>query len=244
MACLAESSWTGSPSAGTRARKWTRAWHDQIEIEGADDDSENPQPAFQDARARRPGIHIHRSVRRAASGVYAYEFTDGMWYIGKSVDVCTRHVQHMHEYRHEDPPRVPKRMLWGGGQRGRAAAARLRRDCAISRQNAETLVVRKGDDYDPRPLGFINMKLPESGKLPTWQDCGVPDHGTLPNAITMRIDTLEEGERLLHAEHALDACYRANAELIRRGASTPYSATGRARPLTAASRASPSVCPS
>lgn len=168
-----------------------------------------------------------------ASGVYAYEFTDGMWYVGKSVDVRARHVQHMHEYRHEDPPRVPKRMLW----------AEVNGD-GRQLDYAETLVVRKGDDYDPRPLGFVNMKLPEGGKLPTWQDCGVPDYGTLPNAIAMRFDTLEEGERLLHAEHALDACYRANSELIRRGASTPYSATGRARPLTAASRASPSVCPS
>ena len=47
-----------------------------------------------------------------AFGIYAYEFTDGMWYVGKSIDVRKRHVQHMHDYRHEDPPRVPKQMLW------------------------------------------------------------------------------------------------------------------------------------
>lgn len=42
-----------------------------------------------------------------AFGIYAYEFTDGMWYVGKSIDVRKRHVQHMHDYRHEEPPRVP-----------------------------------------------------------------------------------------------------------------------------------------
>ena len=47
-----------------------------------------------------------------AFGIYVYEFTDGMWYVGKSIDVRKRHVQHMHDYRHEDPPRVPKQMLW------------------------------------------------------------------------------------------------------------------------------------
>lgn len=47
-----------------------------------------------------------------ASGKYAYEFTDGMWYVGKSKKVKARHVQHMHEYRHECPARIPKRMLW------------------------------------------------------------------------------------------------------------------------------------
>ena len=39
-------------------------------------------------------------------GIYAYEFTDGTWYVGKSTDVRTRHVQHMHEYRHR---------AWSGG---------------------------------------------------------------------------------------------------------------------------------
>ena len=47
-----------------------------------------------------------------ARGIYAYEFSDGMWYVGKSVDVRARHVQHMHDYRHENPPRFPKTMLW------------------------------------------------------------------------------------------------------------------------------------
>mgnify|MGYP003105274076 CR=1 FL=1 len=47
-----------------------------------------------------------------ASGIYAYEFTDAMWYVGKSKNVKARHVQHMHEYRHEYPIRIPKRMLW------------------------------------------------------------------------------------------------------------------------------------
>ena len=47
-----------------------------------------------------------------AFGIYAYEFTDGTWYIGKSQDVRARHVEHMHEYRHKNPPLVPKQMLW------------------------------------------------------------------------------------------------------------------------------------
>lgn len=45
-------------------------------------------------------------------GIYAYEFTDGTWYVGKSKDVRRRHVSHMHEYRHMSPPLIPKTMLW------------------------------------------------------------------------------------------------------------------------------------
>ena len=47
-----------------------------------------------------------------AFGIYAYEFTDGMRYVGKSTDVRKRHVDHMHEYRYEKPPRKPKCILW------------------------------------------------------------------------------------------------------------------------------------
>lgn len=47
-----------------------------------------------------------------ARGIYAYEFSDGTWYVGKSVDVRDRHVQHMHEYRHMDPPLHASKMLW------------------------------------------------------------------------------------------------------------------------------------
>lgn len=47
-----------------------------------------------------------------ARGIYAYEFSDGTWYVCKSVDVRDRHVQHMHEYRHMDPPLHASKMLW------------------------------------------------------------------------------------------------------------------------------------
>lgn len=47
-----------------------------------------------------------------ARGIYAYEFDDGTWYVGKSVDVRDRHVQHMHEYKHMEPPLHPVTMWW------------------------------------------------------------------------------------------------------------------------------------
>ena len=47
-----------------------------------------------------------------ARGIYVYEFTDGTYYVGKSNDVRSRHVQHLHEYRHMDPQLFPKKMLW------------------------------------------------------------------------------------------------------------------------------------
>lgn len=53
-------------------------------------------------------------------GVYAYELSDGTWYVGKSVDVRERHQQHLHEWRHDDPPVEPVRMLFSevpGGDR-------------------------------------------------------------------------------------------------------------------------------
>lgn len=268
-----------------------------------------------------------------ARGIYVYEFTDGMWYVGKSEDVRARHVEHMHEYRHENPPRVPKKMLWAevhgdeqqldyaetqaiawfeqkgypllnvmktGRPRGNTevlvdtgagwgvpipwqrenlpksthefqyepdekkcnrfrklqkldgyeeliallryyvcetipapadtagtlwvatafpSTAGGRRLCTISCQNAETLVVVKGDGSSPEPFGFVNVKRPEGGRLPSWHNCFVAEYGTLPNAFTLYFESLEEGNRLLHKKRALDACYRANAELMRRGAS-------------------------
>lgn len=45
-------------------------------------------------------------------GIYAYEFTDSTWYVGKASDVRKRHAQHLHEYRHETPPLIMSRMLW------------------------------------------------------------------------------------------------------------------------------------
>lgn len=268
-----------------------------------------------------------------AFGIYAYEFTDGMWYVGKSIDVRKRHVEHMHEYRHENPPRIPKRMLWAevhgnerqldyaeteaiawfeqrgyallnvmktGRPRGDAdvivdtgvgwgvpipwqrhnlpksthqfqfepngkkldrfhqlknvdcygeliallryyvgetipapkdtagtlwiatalpGTNRYSRLCTISCQNAETLVILKGDDVNPEPFGFVNMKNPEDGRLPEWPKRSPNDYGTLPNAVAMFFDSIEEGVRLLHEQYSLDGCYRANAELMRRGAS-------------------------
>lgn len=47
-----------------------------------------------------------------AFGIYAYEFTDATWYVGKSENVVKRHIQHLHEYKHEVPPLIIKRMFW------------------------------------------------------------------------------------------------------------------------------------
>ncbi len=33
-------------------------------------------------------------------GIYMYRFTDGTYYVGKSVNMVDRYVQHIHEYRH------------------------------------------------------------------------------------------------------------------------------------------------
>ena len=264
-----------------------------------------------------------------ARGIYAYEFTDGMWYVGKSADVRARHVQHMHDYRHEEPPRVPVRMLlaevpgddraldyaetqaiswfeqngyqltnvmktgrprgdmqvvvdtgagWGvpipwereglpASTRGysykqdaskRDRFDRLRsapeygdlvallgryvketipapadaagtlwvasalpstngysRLCCISCQNAETLVVLKDD----RPRGFVNVKRSEEGKLPRLRWRHRASYGTLPGAYRIDFRDLADLGRLLEDGTALDCCYRANAELMRRGPS-------------------------
>ena len=57
-------------------------------------------------------LYFHRidvSARSALSaelapderkGIYRYEFTDGTWYVGKSVDMVERYAQHLHEYKH------------------------------------------------------------------------------------------------------------------------------------------------
>lgn len=264
-----------------------------------------------------------------AFGVYAYEFTDGMWYVGKSIDVRSRHAQHMHDYRHEVPPRAPKQMLWaevhgderqldyaesqaiswfeqkgypllnvmktgrprgdmevivdtGAGwgvpipwERNSLPGSRrtftyeeddvkmakfdqlqkeecysglivlLRRYvretipapadtagtlwvatampsgscndrlCCISCQNAETLVAFKGG----RLHGFVNMKRNSKGNLPRGRWHYRTHYGTLPNSYGIRFKDLRSLERLLKDETALDCCYRANAELMRRGAS-------------------------
>ena len=264
-----------------------------------------------------------------AFGIYAYEFTDGMWYVGKSTDVRKRHVSHMHDYRHDNPPRVPKQMLWAevkgneqqldyaesdaiswfeqrgydllniqktGRPRGNfevivdtgadwgvpipwerenlPASTRtfaykgnasmkkrfkllkqnehyneligvLRkyvretipapadtagslwtvtalpftnnksRLCCISCQNAETLVVLKGDT----PYGFVNMKRNADSKLPKWHLHHRTYYGTLPGGYRIGFASLHSLSKLLDDEIALDCCYRANAELMRRGAS-------------------------
>lgn len=48
----------------------------------------------------------------SARGIYAYEFTDGTWYVGKSGDVRTRHQQHLHDWRHKASRPIPKRILF------------------------------------------------------------------------------------------------------------------------------------
>lgn len=264
-----------------------------------------------------------------ARGIYAYEFSDGMWYVGKSVDVRARHVQHMHDYRHEEPPRVPVRMLWAevagderrldydetqaiswferngyqltnvmktGRPRGdmqvvvdtgagwgvpipwerenlpastrefrfeedaskKARFEKLRalpeygelltrlqryvketvpapadttgtlwvatampstgrgeRLCCISCQNAETLVVFKGK----APHGFVNVKRDANDKLPKGRRKSRAYYGTLPDAYQIDFRDFDDLGKLLGDGTALDCCYRANAELMRRGAS-------------------------
>lgn len=48
----------------------------------------------------------------ACCGVYAYEFDDGTWYVGKATDVRRRHVDHLHEWRHDEPPKRAVRILF------------------------------------------------------------------------------------------------------------------------------------
>ena len=56
---------------------------------------------------------IHADINDLhCQGIYAYEFSDGRWYVGKSVDVRRRHVQHLHEYRHTIDCLVPMRMYF------------------------------------------------------------------------------------------------------------------------------------
>ena len=71
-----------------------------------------------------PGLHFRslrldgeRSIAADLSnenccGIYAYEFSDGTWYVGKSTDVRDRHQQHLHEYRHDNPPKQMVRMFF------------------------------------------------------------------------------------------------------------------------------------
>ena len=91
--------------------------------------------------------------------------------------------------------------------------------CTLSCQNAETLVFVKGDEANPEPCGFVNVKKPEGGKLPRWWYKGRPQYGTLPNCTALYFDSMGEADKLLRDDRTLDCCYRANAELMRRGAS-------------------------
>ena len=71
-----------------------------------------------------PGLHFRslrldgeRSIaadlsRENCCGIYAYEFSDGTWYVGKSRDVRGRHQQHLHKYRHDNPPKQMVRMFF------------------------------------------------------------------------------------------------------------------------------------
>lgn len=58
-----------------------------------------------------------RSIARdlpdgSCRGIYAYEFSDGTWCVGKAKDVRRRHAQHVTEWRHDDLPSEPVRMLF------------------------------------------------------------------------------------------------------------------------------------
>ena len=55
--------------------------------------------------------------------------------------------------------------------------------------------------------------------MPAWLKKRRAEYGTLQNCVMLRFDGMREADRLLHDKRALDCCYRANAELMRRGAS-------------------------
>lgn len=265
-------------------------------------------------------------------GIYVYQFSDDMFYVGKSIDVRKRHVQHVHDYKRENPPRLIKRMWWAavpgddleldlaetrviaaceardcsllnilktGRPRGNDVAlvesgerwgipvpwerkdlpkstlpfsftddevklnkfellvgypdfwsildvlqaytartivapadtaARLwtltalpstgsrNRLCCLSVQNAETLVIyeikRRGK---VQVAGFLNVKRRVDGKLPRGIKKYACHYGTLPNCIRLEFSNLTSMRRALDNEVVLDCCYRANAELMRRG---------------------------
>lgn len=56
---------------------------------------------------------VEDAVKEAGrSGIYAYEFTDGTWYVGKSKNLPKRHIEHVHEYKHRNPPLTIKSMFF------------------------------------------------------------------------------------------------------------------------------------
>lgn len=263
-------------------------------------------------------------------GIYAYEFTDGTWYVGKSIDVRRRHTGHMHEYRHMVPPLVPKRILWApvigsdedldiaeteaiawfekqgyslrnvlktGRPKGyldveidlgngwgvtipweRSARPSSQQTYSISEhssemkskflklkslpkyeeilglvasyvfetipapaetagklwvatalpqtgdhdriicvscQNAETLVICQNKN---RIYGFLNLKRSESGKLPPFWKRRRNHYGTLSNCYSMHFKSISQLKKTLENKIILECCYRANAELMRKGA--------------------------
>lgn len=67
---------------------------------------------FRELRLDGPRSIAHDLPENRRRGIYAYEFVDETWYVGKASDVTERHAQHLAEYRHMDPPVVPIRMLF------------------------------------------------------------------------------------------------------------------------------------
>ncbi len=55
--------------------------------------------------------------------------------------------------------------------------------------------------------------------MPLWWNKKRNEYGSLPKCMTLYFENLTEADRLLRDKRALDSCYRANAELMRRGAS-------------------------
>lgn len=268
-----------------------------------------------------------------ARGIYAYEFTDGSWYIGKSIDVRKRHVEHLHEYKQRDTPLVLRQMLWaslphaterqldhaetkaiahferkgyqlqnvlktnrpkgnaaivvdtGGGfgvaipwdrthlpkskkvftfqddaskferfqkmqnrsdfnevlmllstyvektipapadtagllwvATARPSTGNGSRLCCISCQNAETLVLVISNS-GKKIHGYLNMKRSEDGKLPYRWKRVKGRYKTLPNCYHLFFGNLDSLAQYLKNKDVLDCCYRANAELMRRGVS-------------------------
>ncbi|WP_165044592.1 hypothetical protein [Adlercreutzia sp. ZJ138] len=100
------------------------------------------------------------------------------------------------------------------------STGRGQRLCCVSVQNAETLVIYKDKHWGrERVCGFINVKKPEGGYLPRGIKRRRGSYKSLPNSFRLCFRDLDSMRRALDKDVVLDCCYRANAELMRRGVS-------------------------
>lgn len=72
------------------------------------------------------------------SGIYVYRFSDNTWYVGKTVNLISRHSQHCHDYRHDrDYSGVRITDVWFMPVDKRLGDARL--------DEEETLAIKRAD---------------------------------------------------------------------------------------------------